>query len=156
MMSVSKPSSAISTGPNQVWRSFFLKNSPAKENIRLVFIEWYTVEYQQCKTNKDTDIWWFHTGLLIWWIQRLPLARENRVQSQITSYLKTQKWYLMLPCLTLIIMIYISRLKMINQGKRVAPSPTSRFSSNWKGSLMVALDYDRPTSIKLMVYYHIY
>ena len=37
---------------------------------------------------------------------------------------KTQKWYLMPPCLTLSIIRYGSRVKWSNPGKGVAPSPT--------------------------------
>ena len=37
---------------------------------------------------------------------------------------KTQKWYLMPPCLTLGIIRYGSRVKWSNPGKGVAPSPT--------------------------------
>ena len=36
-----------------------------------------------------------------------------------------------------------SRVKWSNPGKGVAPSPTPRCSSYWKGSPLVALDYDR-------------
>ena len=37
----------------------------------------------------------------------------------------------------------LTRVKWSNPGKRVAPSPTPLCSSNWKGSLLVALDYSR-------------
>ena len=37
---------------------------------------------------------------------------------------KTQKWYLISPCLTLSIIRSISRVKWSDPGKRVAPSPT--------------------------------
>ena len=53
------------------------------------------------------------------------------------------KWYLIPPSLTLSNIRYVSRVKWSNPGKRVAPSPTSRCSSNWKGILLVALDYSR-------------
>ena len=56
---------------------------------------------------------------------------------------KTQKWYLMLSCLTLGIIRYVSRVKWSNTGKRIAPSPTPRCSSYRKGSLRVTLDYGR-------------
>ena len=36
---------------------------------------------------------------------------------------------------------YVSRVKWSNPGKGVAPSPTPQCSSNWKGSLLVTLDY---------------
>ena len=54
---------------------------------------------------------------------------------------KKKKWYWMLPCLTLSIIRYGSRIKWSNPGNRVAPSPTLQCSSYWKGSLQVALDY---------------
>ena len=38
---------------------------------------------------------------------------------------------------------YVSTVKWSNPGKGVAPSPTPRCSSYWKGSLQVALDYSR-------------
>ena len=38
---------------------------------------------------------------------------------------------------------YVSRVKWSNPGKGVAPSPTLRCSSYWKGGLLVALDYRR-------------
>ena len=54
---------------------------------------------------------------------------------------KTQKWYLMSPCLTLSIIRYVSRVKWNNPGKGVAPTPTPWCSSYSKGSLRVAFDY---------------
>ena len=56
---------------------------------------------------------------------------------------KTWKWYLMPPCLTLIIIRYLSRIKWSNPGKGVAPFPTPWCSSYLKGSLWVVLDYSR-------------
>ena len=54
---------------------------------------------------------------------------------------KTQKkWYLMLPCLILSIIRYISRVKWSNPGNGLAPSPTLWCSSYWKGSLRVNPD----------------
>ena len=53
---------------------------------------------------------------------------------------KTQKWYLMPPCLTLSTIMYISRVKWGNLGKGVAPSCTPRYSSYRKGNLQVALN----------------
>ena len=56
---------------------------------------------------------------------------------------KTQKWYLIPPCLTRSIRRYGIRIKWRNTGKGVAPSPTPWCSSYRKGSLRVALDYGR-------------
>ena len=52
---------------------------------------------------------------------------------------KTQKWYLMPPCLTLSIIRYGTRIKWSNPGKGVAPSTTPWCSSYRNGSLQVTL-----------------
>ena len=64
-------------------------------------------------------------------------------QSQVASYQRLSKWYLISPCLTLNNIRYVSRVKWSNSGKGVAPSPTHRCISYWKGSLLVVLDYGR-------------
>ena len=64
----------------------------------------------------------------------------NGVQSQVASYQRLLKWYLIPLCLTLSNIRYVLRVKWSNPGKGVAPSPTPRCSSYWKGSLLVALD----------------
>ena len=61
-----------------------------------------------------------------------PMARKTWVQSQVESYQRLKKWYLMLPCLTLSIIRYESRVKWRNPGKGVAPSPTPWCSSYGK------------------------
>ena len=53
-----------------------------------------------------------------------PIARETWVRSQVESYQRLKKWYLMPHCLTLSIIRYGSRVKWSNPGKGVAPSPT--------------------------------
>ena len=50
---------------------------------------------------------------------------------------KTQKIVL---DISLRVLSYVSRVKWSNPGKRVMPTPTSRCSSYWKGSFLVALD----------------
>ena len=70
----------------------------------------------------------------------------------VESYQRLKKWYLILPCLTLSIIRYVSRVKWSNPGKEVAPSPTPRCSSYWKGSLRVALDYSRQLYFLLILY----
>ena len=47
------------------------------------------------------------------------------------------------PCLIISNIRYLSTVKWSNPGKGVAPFPTTRCSSYWKGSLLVALDYGR-------------
>ena len=53
---------------------------------------------------------------------------------------KTQKWYLIPPCLTLGNIRYVSRVKWSNPEKGVVPSPIPRSCSYWKGNLLVAPD----------------
>ena len=69
------------------------------------------------------------------------MVRESWVQSQVASYQRLEKWYLIPPCLTLSKIRYVSRVKLSNSGKEIAPSPTPWCSSYWKGNLLVALDY---------------
>ena len=71
------------------------------------------------------------------------MARETWVQSQVESYQRLKKWYLMPPCLTLSINRHGSRVKWRNPGKRVAPFLTPWCSSYRKGNLQVTLDYGR-------------
>ena len=69
------------------------------------------------------------------------MVREIWAQFQVASYERFLKWYLIAPCLTLNNIRYVSRVKWRNPGKGVAPSPTSRCRSYWKGSLLVSFDY---------------
>ena len=57
-----------------------------------------------------------------------PMARETWVQSEVQSYQRLKKWYLMPICLTLSIIRYGSRVKWNNPEKGVALSPTSWYS----------------------------
>ena len=77
------------------------------------------------------------------------MARETWVQSQVESYQRLYKWYLMPPCLTLSIIRYGSRVKWRNLGKGVAPSPTPWCSSYQKGSLQIILDYGHQLNLYL-------
>ena len=80
------------------------------------------------------------------------MAWETRVQSQVQSYQRLKKGYLMPPCLTLRIIRYGSRVKWGNPRKGVAYSPTSYCWRNWKGSLWVTLSY----GCQLYIYIYIY
>ena len=71
------------------------------------------------------------------------MAWETWVQSQVESYQRLWKWYLMPPCLKLSIIRYGSRVKWVKPGKGVAPSPIPWCSSYQKGSHRVTLDYGR-------------
>ena len=64
---------------------------------------------------------------------------------------ETQKWYLILPCLTLSIIKYRSRVKWSNPEEGVVPSPTTQCSSYWKGSLQVNLDCGRQLLLLLLL-----
>ena len=66
----------------------------------------------------------------------LPMARETWVQSQVESYQRLKKWYLMPSCLTLSVIRYGSKVKWVNPGKGVVPFPTI-----WCSSLRVTDDY---------------
>ena len=68
------------------------------------------------------------------------MAWETWVQSQVKSYQRLKKWYLMPLCLTLSIIKYGSKVKRVNPGKGVAPSLTFRCSSYRKGRPRVTLD----------------
>ena len=89
------------------------------------------------------DNYIYITGTLAQRLECSPMARETWVQSQVESYQRLQKWYLIPPCLTLSIVRYGSRVKWSNPGNGVAPSPTPWCSSYRKGSLRVTLDYGR-------------
>ena len=83
------------------------------------------------------------TSSLAKWVEYSPMVWETGVASQVESYQRLKKWYLIRPCLILSNIRYVSRVKWSNPGKGVVPSPTPWGSSYWKGSLRVALDSSR-------------
>ena len=74
-----------------------------------------------------------------YWVEFLTMVRETGVQSKVESYQRLKKWYLILLCLALSTIKWGSRVKWINPGSGVMPSPTPRCSSYWKGSVRVTL-----------------
>ena len=90
--------------------------------------------------KKIVSDWTDHLRLVlqrVWVILKLledhsPMVRETGVPSQVESYQRLKKSYLMHPCLTFSIIRYGSRVKGINSGKGVVPSPTQRCSSYMK------------------------
>ena len=84
------------------------------------------------------------------------MTRETRVKSQVESYQRLKKWYLMPPCLILRIIRYGSRVKWSNPRKGVAPFPTPQGSSYRKGSLRVSPDYGHQLYFYLYIYIYIY
>ena len=67
--------------------------------------------------------------------------------------LKTQKWYLIPPCVPFSIIRYVSRVKWGNLEKGVAPS---RCRSYWKGRPRVTLDNGRQLYVFIYIYIYIY
>ena len=73
----------------------------------------------------------------------------SRVQSQVESYQRLKKWYLMPPCLTLSTIKWGSRVKWNNPGNGVAPSPTSWCSSYCEGNLFGPYRLRLPTLLTI-------
>ena len=71
------------------------------------------------------------------------MVQETGVQSQVESYHRLKKWYLIPPYLTPSNIRYGSRVKWSNLGKGVALSLTPRCRSYWKRSLRIALNDSR-------------
>ena len=84
------------------------------------------------------------------------MARETWVQSQVESYQRLKKWYLMPPCLTLSIIRYGTRVKWSNPGKGVAPSPTPWCSKLSKREPSGHPRLWSPTLLTLYIYIYIY
>ena len=92
---------------------------------------------------------YIYTGSLVWWVECSPVVRETWGSIPGRIIPKTLKWYLIPPCLILNNIRYVSRVKWSNPRKGIAPSPTPRCSSYWKGSLLVSLNYGRQLYIRL-------
>ena len=86
---------------------------------------------------------YYHNTVHSEWVECSPIVMEDLGSIPGHVYQRLRKWYLIPPCLTLSNTRYVSRLKWRNPGKGVAPSPTPRCSSYWKGSILVALVYVR-------------
>ena len=71
------------------------------------------------------------------------MVRETSVYSQVESYQRLKKWYLILPCLTLSFIRWGSRVKWSIPGNGIVPSPIPHCSSYLKGNLWVTLHYSR-------------
>ena len=85
----------------------------------------------------------------------LELCEMQSVSSRIwtcvvVSISYDDNYYTTGTSLTISIIRYGSRVKWSNPGKSVALSLTPRWSSYWKGSLQVIVDYDRPTLLSLL------
>ena len=124
-----------------MWSQPFVAITPRS---RLEVLVWKLFELKRNTWN------YVSSGSLAKWVESSPMARETRVRSQVASYQRLKKWYLLPPCLTLSIIRYISSVKWSNLGKGVAPSLTPPFSSYWKESLRVTLDYSRQLYLTFM------
>ena len=91
-------------------------------------------------------------GRLSYMTEFSPMVRETGVQSQVESYQRLKKWYLIPSCLTLSITKYGWRAKWSNPGKGVTPTPLPRGFHEWKGSLRVTLDYGHYLYIYIYIY----
>ena len=69
------------------------------------------------------------TSSLVMWVECSSIIRETWVQSQVASYERLRKWYLIPPCLTLSNIKFVSRVKWSNPGKGVAPSPAFQYNN---------------------------
>ena len=61
------------------------------------------------------------------------MVLETEVQSQVESYQRLKKWYMISLCLILSTIRWGSKLKYSNPRNGVAPSPTPRRRSYWIG-----------------------
>ena len=100
-----------------------------------------------------TFIYTYITGSLASGVECSPNGPGDRGSIPGRVIPKTLKQYLILPCLTLSNIRYVSRVKWCNPGKGAAPSPTPQCSSYWKGSLQVALNNGRQL---YLLYLHFY
>ena len=113
-------------------------------DLLLIYSSTHLIHFIDCRVFLLLKVVLCHqTGPLAKRLECLPVARETRIQSQVESYQRFKKWYLMSPCLTLSIIKYGTRVKWSNPEKGVSRFPTPRCSSYWKGSLRFTLDYGR-------------
>ena len=82
---------------------------------------------------QNWSLWHYFEQLLMSRVFTNGPGDQGSVPYQVIP--KIQKWYLMLPCLTLSIIRYRSMIKWSNPRNGVTPSPTP-----WKRNLQVALD----------------
>ena len=111
--------------------------------LHLYFRTWYPNTLSQKKLKQGSLIKVIFHFFLSHRVECSPMVRETGVQSQVESYQRLQKLYLILSCLTLSIITYGSRVKWSNPGKWVMPSPTPWCSSYCKRDLQVSLNYGR-------------
>ena len=84
---------------------------------------------------------WLFINLLIIMIFFVSVRQWSGTRVELFQRLK--KWYLMSPCFALSIISWGSRVKWSNSRNGVAPLPTPRCCSYWKGGSRVTLDWGR-------------
>ena len=93
--------------PNHIWCPVKLKDKirwcQLKDKIR-----WHWFPQQSVDSNFGQFSNFINNGLAV---RVFANGRETWVQSQVESYQRLKKWYLMPPCLTLSIIRYGSRVK---------------------------------------------
>ena len=82
-----------------------------------------------CLVVHNISIFLGYSMLNEFWVEYSPMVRETKVQSQVRSYQRLKKRYLIPPYLTLSIIRYGSKVKWSNPGNEVAPSPTRQCCS---------------------------
>ena len=95
-------------------------------NITEVFRTTATTETQRVRESSYIYIYIY---IYIYMVECSPVVREIWVQSQVASYQRLLKWYLIPSCLTLSNIRYVSRVQWNNPGKGVAPSLAPHCSS---------------------------
>ena len=80
--------------------------------------------------NKMVYIYiYIYSSLLVLWAECSPMAQETGLQSEIVSYQRLKKWYLIPPYFTLSIIRHVSRIKWSSPGNGVAPFLTPWYCS---------------------------
>ena len=96
-----------------------------------IYIYIYIYMFSRCNGYRCLEMIWIqlfsfqlwgikYNFLSYWYVSDIGMM----VQSQIKSYQRLKKRYLVIPCFTLSIMRYESKIKWNNPGKGETPSPT--------------------------------
>ena len=104
--------------------------------------------------------WWFKIYLTTNWVECSPMAGETGIQSEVDSYQRLKKWYLIPSCLTFSIIRYVTRVKWSHLGEGVAPPLHLGVVVIEKGGFgspsttVTSLTENDQTVIKTKVFYH--
>ena len=144
---------------NKMWCIFVNKIIPRTPCFFFLFFQIPTSIYIyiyiykiSAKANENELVWMFLVELYVGMIVKVFAVM---VQSQIESFQRLKKWYLMPSCLTLRIIRYRSRVKSSHPWNRVAPSATIWCSIYRKGRRRVIPDNSRLLYLFLVEHYTI-